>query len=240
MANVREMTPANQPSHLSGAQLETWLSRPRLARYVQHCGTDQILLLDLYTWNSRLAAAAFTDTCHLEIALRNAYDRELTARYPRWAVDPTNQLFTRTQGVAPARTKQSELNRGSLRALTDARRGLGANPAHGQVVAATSFGFWAKLTERDRTPLFWNPMLHRAFVAGTSRADVHDRVSRINKFRNRLAHNEPVFSSRTGLHDRLRDVQELFAMIDPTIGNYVRTTSTVDSTIAACPISGLV
>lgn len=81
-------------------------------------------------------------------------------------------LFTRTQGVAPARTKQSELNRRSLWALTDAARGRGrgrgASPAHGQVIAATSFGFWAMLAGRDRG----------ALIGDTSRAHVHDPVYR--------------------------------------------------------------
>lgn len=46
-------------------------------------------------------------------------------------------------------------------------------------------------------------MLHGAFPKGTARAWVHDLVTRVVKFRNRLAHNEPVFSTRTGLEDRL-------------------------------------
>jgi hypothetical protein len=146
-----------------------------------------------------------SDTCHLEVALRNAYG----------------------------------MNRRSQQTLDDARRGLGANPTHGQVVAAITFGFWTKLTERDRAPLFWNPMLHRAFVGRPTRPEVHDLVSRINKFRNRLAHNEPVFSSRTGLHDRLRDVETLFDHVAPAAAAMVRAASAVPAIMASCPVSGL-
>lgn len=199
-----------------------------------------MLGLELYFWNSRLAAAAFSDTCHLEVALRNAYDRELSARYPDWAIDPVSRLFTRTQGHRNAVRKQTEMNRRSEQALADARRGLGASPTHGQVVAATTFGFWAKLTERDRAPVFWNPMLSRAFAGNPARPQIHELASRINKFRNRLAHNEPVFSSRTGLHDRLRDVATLFDHLSPTVATAVRATSTVPAIIASCPVTGLV
>lgn len=143
-------------------------------------------------------------------------------------------------GHPAAARKQTELNQRSLQALAVARRGLGANPSHGQVIAATTFGFWAKLTERDRAPLFWNPMLHRAFVANPTRAEVHDLVSRINRFRNRLAHNEPVFSSRMGLHDRLRDVDELFQLVAPPIAAFIQRASVVPTVVARCPVPGLV
>ena len=209
-------------------------------RYLSHCGGDLKLGMSLYFWNSQLAAAAFADSCHLEMALRNAYDRELMARYPDWTIDPSCQLFIRTQGVEAAVRKQAEMNRRSLQALADARRGLGANPTHGQVVAATTFGFWTKLTERDRAALFWNPMLHRAFVGNPTRPQVHDLVSRINKFRNRLAHSEPVFSSRTGLRDRLADVDTLFDLVAPAAAAMVRAASTVPTIMASCPVSGLV
>lgn len=68
---------------------------------------------------------------------------------------------------------------------------------------------------------------------------MHDLVARVVKFRNRLAHNEPVFSTRTGLEDRLTEVQELFELIDPDACAYVAGTSTLDAAIASCPIPGL-
>lgn len=95
------MSDANQGNQLAAGDAEQWLSKPRLGRYLSHCGGDLELALRFYVWNSQLAAAAFSDTCHLEVALRNAYDRELSARYPDWAIDPQCRLFTRTQGIPP-------------------------------------------------------------------------------------------------------------------------------------------
>jgi hypothetical protein len=230
---------AATPASLDVTDLEAWLSPPRLDTYLFHCGGDAGLALELYCWNSQLAAAALADTCHLEIALRNAYDRQLAQQFPDWSVDPTSRLFTRTQGHGRAVTKQISLNTGSLRALNDAKRGLGANPSHGKVVAATTFGFWTKLTDRDRTATFWTPMLRHAFNGAPTRGEVHERVARINKFRNRLAHNEPVFSTSSGLHDRMRDVDELFDWVAPAAAAYVRATSTVPSLLSQCPVSGL-
>lgn len=219
---------------------QSWLSRPRLDVYLTHAGNDLGVALELYLWNSRLAAAAMGDACHLEVALRNAYDVHLARAFPDWASDPTSVLFRRTQGVQQAVAKQTALNNGSLRAIADASRGLSANPTHGQVVAALSFGFWTKLTEKDRTPTFWTPMLRHAFAAGITRAGVHDLVVKINRFRNRLAHNEPVFSTRTGLQNRLADVDALFSLINPAAAQFVRHSSTVPMMIARCPVPGLV
>lgn len=232
--------PAPSPvTSLSTVDLETWLSKPRLDTYLIHCNGDAAMALELYRWNSQLAAAALAYTCHLEVALRNAYDRQLAHAFPDWSVDPASQLLTRTQGHGRAVTKQITLNAGTQRALNDAKRGLGANPTHGKVVAATTFGFWTKLTDRDRTATFWTPMLRHAFHGSPTRGEVHERVSRVNKFRNRLAHNEPVFSTSSGLHDRMRDVDELFSWVHPTAAAYVRGTSTVDTLVAHCPVPGL-
>ncbi|EHR61524.1 MULTISPECIES: Abi family protein [Saccharomonospora] len=236
---VMAATAQGARSTLSMADLQSWLSAPRLNTYLAACNQDRDLALELYCWNSQLAAAALVDTCHLEVALRNAYDRELSKRFPNWSVDPDSDLFRRTQGHGRAVTKQVELNKGSVAALTAAKRGLGATPNHGKVLAATTFGFWVKLTDRDRTATFWTPMLRRAFHGTPTRGEVHERVARINKFRNRLAHNEPVFSTTSGLHDRLRDIEELFDWVAPSAAAHVRATSTVPSLIAQCPVSGL-
>lgn len=227
------------PSTLGAADLEAWLSAPRLHTYLSNCGGDYAMALELYCWNSRLAAGVLADTCHLEIALRNAYDRQMAQHFPEWSVNPNSQLFTRTQGHGHALTKQDELNRGSQSALVQAKRGLGANPSHGKVVAATTFGFWTKLTDRDRTATFWTPMLRHAFINSPTRGEVHERVARVNRFRNRLAHNEPVFSTSSGLHDRMRDVDDLFDWVAPAAAAYVRATSPVPSLLSQCPVAGL-
>ena len=95
------------------------------------------------------------------------------------------------------------------------------------------------LTVGERTPTLWNPMLHRAFPKGTRRARVQDLMARVVRFRNRLAHNEPVFSTRTGLADRLVEVQELFELVDPKLLANVAEHSTLSAAISSCPMTGL-
>lgn len=224
---------------LDASQAARWLSTPRYRRYLAVADGDHSVAMETYLWNSRVAAAGIVELGHLEVALRNAYDRELTRRFPDWTIDPQSPLFHLEQGVQRARTQQHRRNQISLARVTDAKRGLSSTPTHAEVVAALTFGFWANLTVGERTPTLWNPMLHRAFPKGTRRARVHDLVARVVKFRNRLAHNEPVFSTRTGLEDRLVEVQELFALIDPDAYAFVAGHSTLAATISSCPIPGL-
>lgn len=193
--------------------------------------------METYLWNSRVAAAGTADVGHLEIAVRNAYDRELSRRFPDWSIDAQSSLFRLEQGVQRARTRQHHRNQASLARIADTKRGLSSAPTHAEIVASSTFGFWSNLTVAERTPTIWNPMLHRVFPKGTAR--VHDLVARVVKFRNRLAHNEPVFSTRTGLDDRLTEVQELFELIAPDAYAYVADHSMLDAAIACCPISGL-
>lgn len=200
---------------IDAAHAVSWLSAPRYGRYLGVAGGDHATAMETYVWNARVAAAGIVDVGHLEIALRNAYDRELSTRYPHWSVDPLSQLFRLEQGVPHARVQQRRRNQASNARIFDARRGLSSAPTHAEVVASLTFGFWSNLTVGERTSTLWNPMLHRAFPKGTRRARVHDLVARVVKFRNRLAHNEPVFSTRTGLEDRLTEVRELFELIDP-------------------------
>lgn len=230
---------ADGPPSLDAAQAVRWLSAPRYRRYLGVAGGDHALAMETYLWNSRVAASGIVDVGHLEVAVRNAYDRELTRRFPDWAIDPQAALFYLEQGVQRARAQQRRRNQASLARISDAKRGLSSAPTHAEVVAALTFGFWSNLTVAERTPTLWNPMLHRAFPKGTARAGVHDLVARVVRFRNRLAHNEPVFSTRTGLEDRLVEVQELFELIDPDAYAYVAGHSTLGAAISSCPIAGL-
>jgi hypothetical protein len=62
-------------SSSTGPWVEQWLSRPRLGTYLRSAGNDQDRALALYEWNAELSAAVMRDLAHLEVALRNAYDR---------------------------------------------------------------------------------------------------------------------------------------------------------------------
>lgn len=53
----------------------------RLAEYLAEVGGDAERAIELYAWNSRLAAECFADVGHLEILLRNRVDRVCSVYY---------------------------------------------------------------------------------------------------------------------------------------------------------------
>lgn len=59
------------------AWIEGWLSAPRFAPYLSACAGKVSAALDLYLWNVGLCQVLMADISHLEVALRNAYDRTL-------------------------------------------------------------------------------------------------------------------------------------------------------------------
>lgn len=83
-------------------------------------------------------------------------------------------------------------------------------------------------------------MLSELFPDSVERRLVHELVSRIVRFRNRLAHNEPVFSTSTGLYDRLGDVKAPFDLVAPEVSEFVSANSGVEAAIAECPVNDLV
>lgn len=224
---------------LTPDQVREWLGGPRFGRYLTAADGDAGRALALYEWNSHMAAAALRDVGHFEVAMRNAYDAELSARYPDWAADPGTGLFRLESGPAKDRVPQRRINAGSVDKLNVARAGLGGQPSHGQVVAALDFGFWTQLTAKERTSTLWTPMVARAFPVHVTRAEAHSLVDRVRKFRNRLAHNEPVFSNKTGLVKRMEETETLFRLLRPEAAEWVRQHSDVPRLIARCPVPGL-
>lgn len=57
--------------------LRAYITEPRLRPYLQTCDGDLSLALDLYAWNTRMAAACLPMLSQTEILLRNALDEQL-------------------------------------------------------------------------------------------------------------------------------------------------------------------
>lgn len=228
----------HQPAPLTPAAVRSWLGQPRFDRYLSAVGGDEALALQLYRWNAKVAGAALVDVGHFEVALRNSYDRQLSMQFPDWTVDPSSGLFEREQGKKREQLRQREINERSRRDVAAAANGLGSSPSHGQVVAALSFGFWGQLTRPERTATFWTHMIEHCYPDMT-RGRVHQLVQNVVRFRNRLAHNEPVFSTRTGLAARMRDMMTLFAVLHDDVAAWVQHESDVPALVGACPVAGV-
>lgn len=171
--------------------LETSLSPERMATYVTHAAGDRQKAVRVYTWNTAVSAAFYGPLQGLEVALRNAMHRELSARYGTdWYDNPAAGLDLGT-------TTRVSAARADLR-----RDGYPDDPPH--IVAALSFGFWVALLgpggrlqgygKANYDMTIWRAGVFRAFpCARLSRKAAHAPLDYLRTFRNRIAHHEPIF-----------------------------------------------
>jgi hypothetical protein len=169
--------------------LQRRISIPRLAKYLTAEGNNLDAALGVYELNTRLAEAFYPALQCLEVCLRNTLYEEMKAAYgAHW--------FT-----APA----VPLNDLSKKMVADARAELsksGDPNSDDDMVAELKFAFWVGLLGPGYDATLWRRALHRGFQAGgkKKRTLVHGRLNAIRRFRNRIAHHEPVFERNT-MHD---------------------------------------
>jgi hypothetical protein len=168
---------------LTNEALEVSLTRERLAKYLLASRQDLDAAIALYERNTRLAEAFYTPLQSLEITLRNHVHQALTITYEE-------EWF---------RNNRAPLNDDSRRMIFDAVEELrkdrrGVTP--GRVVAELKFAFWVGLMGPRYDGTVWRESIYRAFLArgGKPRSVVHGRFNAIRRFRNRIAHHEPIFN----------------------------------------------
>ncbi|MEW2397849.1 hypothetical protein [Streptomyces sp. NPDC046862] len=167
--------------------LPEWLakafSKPRMATYLTAAGGESTTAMRLYWWNVAASAAFYGPLHCLEVTLRNALHDELARHHGR-----------------PDWWSRAPLNRNGIRLVDEAREkcersGAGTACADG-IVAELTFGFWISLISgaRGYDRGFWVPVTHKAFPYYSGRrADLHDSLLSLVRFRNRIMHHEPVF-----------------------------------------------
>lgn len=210
---------------------------------------DRQRALELYSWNCQMAAACGRDLGHLEVAVRNAYHKELEHIFPGWlwslaphnnSRTPNNGIFANATYRVPRNKQQSLewLNGGALKSLYQARSKAGvprnnhtrsSRVPDGKIVASLTFGFWVFLTEPIRANILWNRALANAW-AGKDRGWVHDHMENLNELRNRVAHMEPLLGNTRALAQNLERIEDVLQAILPADAvSWIAATSTVPS-----------
>lgn len=201
--------------------------------------------MDLYSWNCDIAGACARDLGHLEVAVRNAYHRELTLKYPDWIwshqdhpnAPVSGVLFANSTHHVPQVSQRDlkRLNKGAVSALFNARKKAGVNGNHtpssgvpdGKILANLTLGFWVFLTEPLRANILWNPALGKLQTI-PSRAWMHHRMLNLGGLRNRVAHMEPVIGLSSSLAHNLMYLDEVLSvMVEPDVLAWISHTSKV-------------
>ncbi len=156
------------------------ISTDRLSTYMQNSQNNKENALKLYLRNTEISAAFYMPLQSLEIALRNSLNNVLKAGFQTSTWYDTIPVDSGgKQKIEEAKKTVNKLHRQ-------------INPSH--IVAELSFGFWLTLLNKKYHQNLWIPHLNKAFPhAHLSRADILKDLDHLRKFRNRIAHHEPIF-----------------------------------------------
>ncbi|WP_197708852.1 Abi family protein [Leminorella richardii] len=166
------------------------LSPARMSTYESafKAGADIHAPLDLYMWNAHLSAAFFIPLHFCEVVVRNAIAEALETQYgERW---PWSSGFERSL--------PDPVNGYSQRKdLFSARKNQRMTK---KVIPELKFVFWQRLLTRNNDCRLWNKHLNAIFPhidpsweINQRRQFIYERLERIRKLRNRIAHHEPIF-----------------------------------------------
>lgn len=220
--------------------VDAWLTPERFAKYLKAASGDAELALALYEWNSEVASAFLRDLGHLEVGLRNAYDRALLT-HPEivageWVTaESCYRLFAphRVTNEDGNLVDKNETPRNNVRrARKHSGYDTGAVP-RGKVVAEFMFGFWSYLTDDLHEKSLWVPALSTAYVAGADRKKVHATMSELRDFRNRVAHHESLFDHAPENHRR--HIVFVAKWLSPELSDHIKAHSRLPDLIASRP-----
>lgn len=215
------------------ADLDRTVSRARLSRYLVATAGDLDSALELYEKNLALSEELFGLLHGLEIAVRNSIHHVLSTdiRLQDWYQDGQPLPFSNVRRLSFTGPMNSMIR--------DARANAGAAAPVGKVIAELTFGFWPNMLS-SRFDELWRASLHKAFPhAHVPRRFVHWRLETIRRLRNRIAHHEPILTSRNEVHTGFVDqptmtlpaVLECVTWISPPTSDWLRTATRYQASI---------
>jgi hypothetical protein len=165
------------------AEIASHLSESRLSSYAQNPPNTRRALA-LYRWNAQISAAFIVPLHLCEVVTRNALAKAIEHVYGvSWFNDP---------GFARA------LPEDVRRELVRASRGL-SNA--GEIVATLKAFFWVAMLTSRHDKRLWSVHLRAQFpnlpvhlTIPESRKLLREQVDIVRRFRNRVAHHEPIFT----------------------------------------------
>lgn len=203
------------------ASLKASLSELRFATYLAKASGDEGFAFALYLYNARLAKSFLFPLSVAEVSLRNAVDGVLLQRYgAEWHLDASFRDNVLTPESVGALDKAIERARSNVR---------------GKVIAELTFDFWSNLFRSEYGDL-WRTKANVAFPGlahGEGRHEIQLLVKEINRFRNRVAHHEPILDMNVpDLHSKIIKLVELRCQV--TAG-WMRHHSTVSVVMRSRP-----
>lgn len=217
------------------SKLESYVSRPRLQRFLTASGNSKSKAQRLYHVNLKLAQAFYPVLNLFEVFLRNTCNYHITTllKDSNWIITEKDGFMSH-HSLSPSRyyLKQSVLNA----ELKIKKKGNAISS--GTVIAEQNFGFWTSLFETPHYKLIKGVVIHcfphKPVVV--NRSIINRKLNRIREFRNRVYHNEPICFNGKSVdftYTRLikEELFELLEWIDPDLSVYVKSFPSIEKQI---------
>ena len=184
---------------------EFHFSKPRVTRYLQSVGNDQMKAIALYKANLKLSKAFHPLLSILEVSLRNSINEVLSIHFGdgEWIINQqvgfmTDPSLTITKN-GRAVSYDFILKSVSKSSVKIKKRGLLVTS--GRIIADQTLSFWSELFAKHYSRILKGQPL-KVFTqlpAGIGRKEIHVRLEKVRLFRNRIFHNEPVCFDNTAI-----------------------------------------
>ena len=205
---------------------EYHLSKPRLSRYLKASNKNKTKAIRLYKNNLKVSRSFYPLLSIFEITFRNSLNRVLVSHFQDsdWIINQQNGFMN-----------DSSLKQGNyflkykVKSAVDNLNWNNTNITIGKIIAEQTLGFWTSLFKNYHFALLKGNILS-AFPyrpKGYKRNDIYKELKKINDFRNRIYHYEPIcfsgntidFSSAVDVH---KSILELLKWIDSSIASWTK------------------
>lgn len=200
------------------------LSKERFKPYLQKAGFNEAYAFELYLYNARLSKAFLFPLHILEVVLRNRINEIFVSDFgENWPNEKSFRLI---------------LNPESLGSLDIAISRSKSNRTE-DIVSTLSFDFWSNLFRDEYDRGLWQTNMGKLtpLQSGETRKSFQNKIKVINKFRNRVAHHEPIHTvDVSSMH---KDILYTISIISIDMHDWVKFYSTVNLIIRTKPSSNL-
>lgn len=195
------------------------LSDKRFLAYLKKAGFNETYAFNLYLYNARISKAFLFPLHILEVSLRNRINEIFKINYGEdWANHSNFQSILTFESLSNLEV-----------ALCRASQNKTEN-----VISELSFDFWSNLFRPEYDRYFWQKNMKFLISNHLVTRKVFQKIIKeINKFRNRIAHHEPIYYLNISeLHSQLIEV---IGWISQETGYWVKHHSTVNEILRTSP-----
>ncbi len=170
---------------INNTALSSSVSNSRLKKYLAETEGNIDKAIALYEKNISVSESLYTALQGVEICLRNTINRQMCLAYDdNWLINKNENL--------------DEHSKYQIDKVFNPKGSL----TNDDIVAKASFAFWVGLLSDKSDEGLWRKSLYKCFMVknGKTRSEVHKRMNAIRRFRNRVAHHEPILDKVGKMH----------------------------------------